>query len=787
MRRCYWVATGLALVMTLMLGNRVSAAEPSEDDPDQDGGRRVGLTSTMAECLVVNAGTVDSTSATVHLEWEGRVDQAFLVLSAAGSEAGHSIYVNGQLVGSAPVQPGDQACQAGLAIGIPIPAGVLVNGENVIVLTNDADINDGWTAANLYLEIRGDLSLLPAVRSEDASPTPLPPEIGATAVVSGYVRLTSSYDGVEHLVWYQIPEGYAGGSPVPLLVGVHGWSGTGEDMINFMGGSVNERGWLFVAPNMHGRFYLDGKRALAWPGAQHDIIDAVEYMRFHYDVDTSRIYITGGSMGGQTTTVMGAKYPDVFAAAAGWSGFTDLTDWYNELAALRQYYMLGQMRREIDPSCDPDIDQDFDQGCGTPAVELFEYQCRSAIEMPQNSRLMPLHMWHNQADQLVPVHHAHDLADAINRWTPLIPVTVTTVITAGCTDAHKHCYNPDHDEVLDYLAGFTLSSQPPASVTIRTDASKPYYWLNVAQTGGDHWSEVQASYDLASATVSAVISDTQPLTVALNLGSTPTMGRIVERPGMGLPATTYLVSGGGNYELEDYTSGCLTTTLTTTGLSTMKISAVKVGVSAEPSMVSGGRAATSTITTFVEDQLSNPVPDGTTIELSTTEGAFVNGISTYSTTTVGGRAATVLSLGPNADLAKIIANVGSVTGSTSVDVIHPAIDMLVTPNQVVTYTGRTVTYTYQITNTGDITLTDVTVTDDQGTPEDNSDDLTVCANITMVVGAAVSCGRNVTPTQTMTSTAVVTGQDPLGNEVTERDSFTVKIISAYAYLPIVIR
>jgi len=175
-KKGYWLVTGLTLVMTLALWNRVSATGPPEDNPDQDGARQVGLTSTTVDCLVVKAGTLDSASVAVHLEWEGQIEEAFLMLAAAGSEGGHSIYVNSQLVGSAPFRPGGQLCQAGSSVPtfistdmIPIPTEVLVKGENVITLTNDANVNDGWTAANLYLEINGVLSLPLSIRT--SSPT----------------------------------------------------------------------------------------------------------------------------------------------------------------------------------------------------------------------------------------------------------------------------------------------------------------------------------------------------------------------------------------------------------------------------------------------------------------------------------------------------------------------------------------------------------------------------------------------------------------------------------------
>jgi len=476
--------------MALTFWTRISVAGSPEDNPDQDDGRRVGLVSTAVKCLAVKAGTLYSASATVRLEWEGQIEEAFLVLSAAGSEGGHSIYVNGQFVGSAPARPGGQSCQAGspVTIFVPtdmvsIPIKVLAKGENVITLTNDANVNDGWTAANLHLEIHGVLSGPPVAALEYSPPALSRPILAAAAPVSGTVWLTSTYElaqgqVISQLVSYQIPMSYTGSVSVPLLIGAHGMGGDGQGIRDFLATEANNRNWLLAAPDMHGKNYPDtGRYALAYVGAQHDIIDTIEYMMSEYEVDPSRIYITGGSMGGQITAMMAAKYPDVFAAAAPWKPLTDLTDWYYELGDMGEWGARSIVSNETG---------------GTPSGVSFEYQRRSPIEMPQNSQLIPIKMWHDQLDVLVPIHHSYDLRDAINNWNPLTPVVVIDPSIGGCPP-RQHCYNPDPAEVFDFLAGFTLSPQSPLSLTIRTDESKPYYWLNLAQTGGDHWSENRAT------------------------------------------------------------------------------------------------------------------------------------------------------------------------------------------------------------------------------------------------------------------------------------------------------
>lgn len=285
-------------------------------------------------------------------------------------------------------------------------------------------------------------------------------------------------------------------------------------------------------------------------------------------------------------------------------------------------------------------------------------------------------MTHSVSDTLVPIHHSRDLRDAINSYGPDQSAVLfeDTVVGPTCGEPY-HCYKPDPMAVLNFLEPFTLNSNP-ANINITTDESKSYHWLNVAQTGGDHWSQIEVTYYPVSSTVAATISDTQLLTVAFNLGSTDLGSTSItdklRQPGMGLPATTYLVKGGGNNDLHDYTSGYLTTTLDP-GQFSLTISAVEIEVSADPSTVTvrAGQIATSTITAVVRDQLDNPIPD-TTIEFSTTEGTFPKGSSSYTTTTMGGQATATLTLDSMANLAEVVASVGSVAGSTSVDILYSA-------------------------------------------------------------------------------------------------------------------
>jgi pimeloyl-ACP methyl ester carboxylesterase len=510
--------------------------------PQQVGGRRVALTSTEVECVVVKAGMSDSPAGAVKLAWQGQIEEAFLVASVAGSTGGHGIYVNGRLVGAAPVQPNGQLCDPGFEQAIPIPADLLVQGENIITLTNNANINDSWTAAGLHLEIHGVLSG-PATAALEA---PSGSEIQALGV-SGKKLLASSYEGgtISQAVYYYVPGSYTGASPVPLVVVIHGMGQNGKGMRNLLAPEAEERGWLVASPDMHGNYYVtDGKYALAWPGAQHDIIDTIAWMIGKYKVDKSRIYITGGSMGGQTTAMMAAKYPDIFAAAAPWKPLTNLTSWYNERAALLPPDGPNEgnkhIRRETGAASNAGT-----QGT-TPTQAPFEYQRRSPVELPQNSRLMPLKLWHGLDDLLVPIHHSRDLKNAITAWNPLVPISLIEVNNSCPSDTYHHCYNPNQNDLFDFLQSYSRNSAPPSTLHIRTDESKSYYWLKLVQSGPEHWSQVSVTYQPATQKITAVISDNQLLTLGFNLGSIPIKGAAgITQAGLGASATQYRVEETG--------------------------------------------------------------------------------------------------------------------------------------------------------------------------------------------------------------------------------------------------
>jgi hypothetical protein len=108
---------------------------------------------------------------------------------------------------------------------------------------------------------------------------------------------------------------------------------------------------------------------------------------------------------------------------------------------------------------------------------------------------------------------------------------------------------------------------------------------------------------------------------------------------------------------------------------------------------------------------------------------------------------------------------------------NPEIDILKTVDPTtLPVGGGDVTYTYVVTNTGDVPLTDVAVRDDNGTPANTADDFDVdCPKTELAVDEAMTCTADVSgTTETTTNIATATGKDG-DTTVTDTDDATVTV------------
>ncbi|MBI4319119.1 MAG: prolyl oligopeptidase family serine peptidase [Chloroflexi bacterium] len=492
------------------------------------------VTSTEGPCLPVGpayGGGATSATADVYLYWKGTASSARLLIDVAGSFYQHSVYVNGNYAGKTPNPVWGGYCALGNTVEWNVDLSTLVQGKNTVTITTDGG-SDDWTAAKPRLVATGSLS-------------------GATV---REVYFTSSYDGTYQQFVALVPSDYDSISNVPLIISVHGWNGTAWDGLELFGGTANTRNWLLASPLMHGERTL-GATALASRASQRDVQDAIAYMTANYRVNTSRIYIAGISMGGMIAATTAAKYPDVFAAAVDYEGPTDLRAWYDESAWRRPYI-------------------EAETG-DTPGGAPFEYERRSALQMARNLTHMPLAIVHGNQDTSVLPHHSSDLFDSVRSYG-------SSAVQSYWFDG-GHGNPPDAystDWAASFLSSYSLYNTP-SHINVKSDESKSYYWLTMAQSGGEHWSEIEATYYAPTRTVTAIVSDTNSVGLSINLwwiGFNPYTGYTVRDTNLATGSvSTYgatpvggvlsFTTGGSRHRLEVY-EGTPTPTPTPTQTST---------------------------------------------------------------------------------------------------------------------------------------------------------------------------------------------------------------------------
>ncbi|MBI2298538.1 MAG: prolyl oligopeptidase family serine peptidase, partial [Armatimonadetes bacterium] len=175
-----------------------------------------------------------------------------------------------------------------------------------------------------------------------------------------------------------IPDAWAPGKAMPLIVNIHGY-GFGQFLGHPAPGFPDA-----VSVACFGRGNGDYK---LW--CERDIITVMDAMLEDYGVDPDRVYITGGSMGGTGSWQMATLYPDRFAADAPTCGNANHRVW-------EEVWGWGQVDRTYI----------------TPYREWLQ-NTTSAFTYAENLRHVGSYAVHGTVDNIVPVGHARTMTDRL--------------------------------------------------------------------------------------------------------------------------------------------------------------------------------------------------------------------------------------------------------------------------------------------------------------------------------------------------------------------------------------
>jgi poly(hydroxyalkanoate) depolymerase family esterase len=263
---------------------------------------------------------------------------------------------------------------------------------------------------------------------------------GAATAAAG--TLTSGdYTGPEGTQHYElyIPSTYEAGTPVPLVVALHGCTQTAGQfrLLSRWDALAEAKGFIVVFPQQDPNanyltcwnFFQDGSMHRS-AGDPARIAAVASLIEGNYAVDSHRVYAAGLSSGGAMASVMAATYPDLFAAIGIGSGCE-----YAATAACAGY-----------KSADP--------------VQAGQQAYK---EMGSHARQMPFIAFEGDADTTVPPVNADqlvqqwlvtdDLADdaALNGSVPRVPAKTTQGQVPGGRSYTVRAYADNrHAELAQY-------------------------------------------------------------------------------------------------------------------------------------------------------------------------------------------------------------------------------------------------------------------------------------------------------------------------------------------------
>ncbi|WP_376796427.1 PHB depolymerase family esterase [Thermogemmatispora sp.] len=128
------------------------------------------------------------------------------------------------------------------------------------------------------------------------------------------------------------PANYQVGTPVPLIVMLHGCTQTPQDFAagTQMNALADQDQFVVVYPQQTSSYNslscwnwflpADQARGSGEPAIIAGIVQAVEQNTSQWTIDRNRVYVAGFSAGAAMAVILGATYPDVFAAIASASG-----------------------------------------------------------------------------------------------------------------------------------------------------------------------------------------------------------------------------------------------------------------------------------------------------------------------------------------------------------------------------------------------------------------------------------------------------------------------------------
>jgi poly(3-hydroxybutyrate) depolymerase len=265
----------------------------------------------------------------------------------------------------------------------------------------------------------------------------------AASLTSRQITITyRTHDGHLRNAYVLLPHGYLPGDnpPIPLVISPHGRA---------VDGKINTRRWgtlptlgnfAVINPDGYGR--LLPLHSWGYAGQIADLArmpELLEQALPWVQVDRTRLYAVGGSMGAQETLLLAGRYPHLLAGAVAVDGPSDFALQYRNFPRLkcdkaclaRGWGQIGLAKQRLARK----------EVGGTPRTAVRNFAARSPITYARAiaSSCVPVQIWWSRTDRIVldPARQSGRMFKALRRLNPSAPVD-QYVGDWDHTDAMRH-------------------------------------------------------------------------------------------------------------------------------------------------------------------------------------------------------------------------------------------------------------------------------------------------------------------------------------------------------------
>lgn len=193
----------------------------------------------------------------------------------------------------------------------------------------------------------------------------------------GFIAKTIKMDGKDIKYVVYVPESYDPKKPMPSITYLNGYGECGTDgwrQVYHLGSAIMLKAadWPFLVLFPQKQYNRPNVSDEPDPWADQDemVMAILKKSQDEYNIDKTRLYLTGLSQGGHGTWALGAKHADVFAAIAPICGWAD-KETAQKLTKMPIRIFHGDADQAVNVQCSLDMEKWIKEAGGSCELTVY--------------------------------------------------------------------------------------------------------------------------------------------------------------------------------------------------------------------------------------------------------------------------------------------------------------------------------------------------------------------------------------------------------------------------------